>query len=295
MGRVPDQSIFEKVDINGIVPGIIIRHTRPGSEIIKRHWRPELELNMSFKGTTRFFIEGRMEDATPDHLVLINSREVHSSIPYFSKEGNVITGITLQISYSFLKSLFPQYDECYFVPTDEARIQLQNLVIQLSSLYDDPDPNTVKVLTIRIICDITYILLSQCKQIRVDLEEQTTKNPFQKLEGLLLYIHENYSHPLHTAEVAEKFGFSKEYFCRFFKKHTGEAFHQYLTKCRVLQAEKLLSKSSMKISQIAQETGFSDEVSFIQYFRKYYGCTPGNYRKEMLSPPPSRNNLLSRG
>ncbi len=291
---MPDQSIFEKVDINGIVPGFIIRHTRPGSEIIKSHWHPELELDLAFKGTTRFFIEGRLENATPDHLVLVNSREVHSSIPYFPQEGNILTGITVQISYSFLKSLIPQYDECYFVPTDDARKKLQDLVTQLSSLYDNPDPSTIKVRTIGIICDIIYILLSQCKQTRADLGEQTTENPFQKLEGLLLYIHENYSHPLHTAEIAEKFGFSKEYFCRFFKKYTGATFHQYLTKCRILQAEKLLSKGSMKVSQIAQATGFSDENSFIQYFRKYYGCTPGNYRKELDSNPPPGNGQLSR-
>ena len=77
---MPDHGIFEKVEIYGAVPGFIIRHTRPGSQIVKSHWHPELEINTAFEGSSRFFINGRVEDVTPQHIVLVNSREVHSSI-----------------------------------------------------------------------------------------------------------------------------------------------------------------------------------------------------------------------
>ena len=79
--------------------------------------------------------------------------------------------------------------------------------------------------------------------------------------------------------------FSTYFFCRFFKKYTGATFSQYLAKYRVLQAEQLLAQTSKKISEIALETGFADEGSFIQCFRKYYGCTPRNYRKEITQNP----------
>lgn len=72
---MPDHGIFEKVEIYGAVPGFIIRHTRPGSQIVKSHWHPELEINTAFEGSSRFFINGRVEDVTPQHIVLVNSRE----------------------------------------------------------------------------------------------------------------------------------------------------------------------------------------------------------------------------
>ena len=97
-----DHGIFEKVEIHGAAPSLIIQHTRPGSKIVKSHWHPELEINTAFEGSSRFFINGRVEDVTPQHIVLVNSREVHSSIPHFATDGFAITGITLQISYSFL-------------------------------------------------------------------------------------------------------------------------------------------------------------------------------------------------
>lgn len=62
---MPDHGIFEKVEIHGAVPGFIIQHTRPGSKIVKSHWHPELEINTVFEGSSRFFINGRVEDVTP--------------------------------------------------------------------------------------------------------------------------------------------------------------------------------------------------------------------------------------
>ena len=64
-----DYGIYEKVKLNGIVPGRLIRHTRADSAIIKSHWHPELEINTVFEGSSRFFINGRIEDVTPSHVV----------------------------------------------------------------------------------------------------------------------------------------------------------------------------------------------------------------------------------
>ena len=221
---MPDHGIYEKVDIHGPVPGFIIQHTRPGSEIVKSHWHQELEINTAFEGSSRFFINGRVEDVTPQHVVLVNSREVHSSIPYFPTDGFAVTGITLQISYPFLKSLVPNYDDCYFVLTEEANKKIHSLVLALNQWYEQEDTPFLPVLVIRQICEIVYILLTQCCQERGQTGEGVSQEPFQKLEGILSYIHSHYNETLHTAQVAQQFFFSKEYFCRFFKKYTGVTF-----------------------------------------------------------------------
>lgn len=278
---MPEHGFFEKVEINGAVPGFVIRHTRPGSEIVKSHWHPELEINTAFEGSSRFFIDGRVEDVTPQHVVLVNSREIHSSIPYFSTEGFAVTGITLQISYSFMKRLVPNYDDCFFILNEEANAKIHSLILAMNDWYEKGDVPFLQVLVIRQICEIVYILLTQCCQERTNVLEGAFQEPFQKLEEILAFIHDHYNESLHSAQLAQHFFFSKEYFCRLFKKYTGSTFSQYLSKYRVLQAEQLLSQTTKKISEIALEAGFADEGTFIRYFRKYYGCTPGNYRKKI--------------
>ena len=113
---MPDHGIFEKVEIYGAVPGFIIRHTRPGSQIVKSHWHPELEINTAFEGSSRFFINGRVEDVTPQHIVLVNSREVHSSIPYFATDGFAITGNHAANQLLLLKKPDPQFRYMLFRP-----------------------------------------------------------------------------------------------------------------------------------------------------------------------------------
>ncbi len=44
-------------------------------------------------------------------------------------------------------------------------------------------------------------------------------------------------------------------------------FNQYVTQCRVIHAEQLLKDTNTRISEIAQEVGFSDEGSFIAQFK----------------------------
>ena len=146
------------------------------------------------------------------------------------------------------------------------------------------DAAYMNIYVIKQICEIVYILATECCMKREKFEA-TSSESFQRFEHVLNYVHENYSSNLKTSEVAERFFFSKEYFCRLFKKNTGMTFNQYVTQCRVIHAEQLLKDTNTRISEIAQEVGFSDEGSFIAQFKKYYSKTPGNYRKMITKNP----------
>ena len=50
-----------------------------------------------------------------------------------------------------------------------------------------------------------------------------------------------------------------------------------------MNAVRLLNTTDKKVSEIAQETGFSDESRFIACFKEYYQQTPGYYRKQIKS------------
>lgn len=56
------------------------------------------------------------------------------------------------------------------------------------------------------------------------------------------------------------------------------AFRQHV---QLRAARTLLETTTMGLSQIADECGFSDDNYFIRVFRKHYGITPGTYRKNV--------------
>ena len=135
----------------------------------------------------------------------------------------------------------------------------------------------MNIYAIKQICEIVYILATECCMKREKFKA-TSSESFQRFEHVLNYVHENYSSNLKTSEVAERFFFSKNIFA-VYSKNTGMTFNQYVTQCRVIHAEQLLKDTNTRISEIAQEVGFSDEEVFIAQFKKYYSKTPGNYRK----------------
>ncbi|QEN08079.1 helix-turn-helix domain-containing protein [Oceanispirochaeta crateris] len=99
------------------------------------------------------------------------------------------------------------------------------------------------------------------------------------------YIRKNYHRDISLMDTAENLGITRGYLSRLFKEKTGYTFLEYLTFYRLRKALKLLQKSSLKISEIAHQTGFPDDGYFIQLFRRQIGVTPGQYRSGKFKEP----------
>lgn len=74
--------------------------------------------------------------------------------------------------------------------------------------------------------------------------------------------------------------FSHNYVRQIFKQMTGESFTEYLIRRRMETARELLSNPAMKIQDVALKTGYSNQRYFASCFKKYYGCTPTEYRNQ---------------
>ncbi len=77
-------------------------------------------------------------------------------------------------------------------------------------------------------------------------------------------------------QAAATVGMSRFHFLRTFKKATGTPPHVYRTVKRI-EAAKSFIKQGVPLSQIALDTGFSDQSHFTNTFRSYAGATPKQY------------------
>lgn len=77
-------------------------------------------------------------------------------------------------------------------------------------------------------------------------------------------------------DAARAAGFSKNYFCSWFKKLTGTTYNQYLCDVRLLHACTVLQQTG-SVSEACYRSGFRDPSYFVQSFRKKRGCTPKAY------------------
>jgi two-component system response regulator YesN len=83
-------------------------------------------------------------------------------------------------------------------------------------------------------------------------------------------------------ECASRLNYHPVYVSRILKKETGLSFSEYLSRFRMSMAKKWLTDTEMRVSEIANRLNYTNSSTFIRYFNKSEGITPGQYRKAHL-------------
>ncbi len=94
------------------------------------------------------------------------------------------------------------------------------------------------------------------------------------------YLDQNYMREnLSLEDLCLHLHVSPSYFSSVFKKETKKTFHQHLTELRMDRALTLLSAGELRTAQVAREVGLPDPSYFSYCFKKHFGFTPGQARK----------------
>lgn len=105
-----------------------------------------------------------------------------------------------------------------------------------------------------------------------------------RLREILHWIDENAGCDTITQTAAARLiRMSPPAFCRFFRRHTGKTFRDYLGEVRVARACSGLTHLDASIAEIAFRSGFGNLSNFNRRFRKIIGRTPSDYRKTSLT------------
>lgn len=93
------------------------------------------------------------------------------------------------------------------------------------------------------------------------------------------FIENNYFDAnLNLNSIAAHFQISPSYLSRKFKEQYQRSVIDYLYEIRIANSIPLLSRTELKIADIAHMTGFVDSNAFIRIFKKLKGTTPGSCR-----------------
>lgn len=100
--------------------------------------------------------------------------------------------------------------------------------------------------------------------------------------SMLQYMRAHYE-TISLGLLADHFGYDSAYLSKMFRKFTGSNFTSILTKIRMESAQQLLLESPKKIEAIALQIGYDSFDHFSRVFKKTYGMTPTEYRRQHLS------------
>lgn len=80
--------------------------------------------------------------------------------------------------------------------------------------------------------------------------------------------------------LAKSLYFSPTYIRQLFKAKVGESFSDYLFRRRMELAGQLLRSHALKVQEIAERTDYRDQRYFARCFKRFYHCTPTEYRNQ---------------
>jgi AraC-like DNA-binding protein len=95
------------------------------------------------------------------------------------------------------------------------------------------------------------------------------------IEEAFLYDYKDLTLP----ELAKRVNLGTRQTQRLLNKHYNLTFSQKKAEARMSAALLLLKGTTKSIGQISEELGFSSPEHFTNTFKKYYGMTPGSYRR----------------
>jgi AraC-like DNA-binding protein len=101
-----------------------------------------------------------------------------------------------------------------------------------------------------------------------------------RLEGARRLIERNLHKALTRDAVAHEAGFAPRYFSSLFKQRYGVGFERYLRTRRLERACELLRTTELPMARISRDAGFGSDVYFFIAFKRAYGRTPGQYRRQ---------------
>lgn len=95
---------------------------------------------------------------------------------------------------------------------------------------------------------------------------------------LLHYIHENPQIRISIEELAERMHMHPNYFIRYFHSKLGLPPLQYMNLRRIEQSKAFLENTTLPISEIMYQAGFSDISAFSNFFKRHTGMSPQKFR-----------------
>ncbi|WFR55520.1 response regulator [Anaerocolumna sp. AGMB13025] len=127
--------------------------------------------------------------------------------------------------------------------------------------------------------DINKLFLDFSEKLIRQIQEIRYNNSRFLINQALNFINYHYTEKISLDDVAMELSVSKHYLSSVFKKETGENMSIYINKLRIEKAKRLLLESDIKIKEIFEKVGYSDQQYFSKVFKKITGKTVVEYKE----------------
>lgn len=244
----------------------------------KSHWHDNaFEFILVLQGSIHAALSSEKYILRENDMLIVSAEDVHS----FSKieEDNIV--LFFQINCEYFQNVFPNIMQWILfanpISQGSENDYYKTLRYYLAKLfYSLPDSdNPLKEL----IPFLAYCERNLQSTHMIEKKDDITEKQMELFYEIDEYVYTHFTEQIDLSSISESLNYNKYYFSNLIKTITGMNFLEYLNHVRVLAAERFLISTDKNISEIAYDCGFSDIRSLNRYFKKWYSCTPNEYKK----------------
>jgi AraC-like DNA-binding protein len=118
----------------------------------------------------------------------------------------------------------------------------------------------------------------------------------RRLERLWTFIEEHYSDPdIRLKDAARHSGVSTDHLNLLLQRFASTTFHDLLSRYRVERCLQLVHERNYTLTEVYSRCGFNNPTTFERQFKKWVGCIPRDYKRQVKSvePPPELKKPIS--
>jgi AraC-like DNA-binding protein len=238
-------------------------------------------------GEGKYHIEGRMYEVKEGDLLILNPGVRHQAILRQDRETP-----TTEFFVGFCDIQIPGYPHNYLpIPegghilhtSGELRQRISRLCASMeieNTVYREGRYFMMKAYLMQL---ILVVIREQCEPVVPNVGYAfESVNKKYVVEQVLNYLENHYSEKISLDRIAGNMYLSPFYISRIFKSETGDTPISHLIDIRMEKAKELLQQKDYSVQEIAALVGYDDAYHFSKLFKKRYGISPSQVRKQAL-------------
>ena len=255
------------------------QHSRDGVTV-SAHWHEYVEFLWLREGHLTAVVQADTYELEPGDLLVINSGELHMT--RFCRRFSSSPYVLIQLSETCLGDYFPGKDALRFQTLISGSEIAENPALlkalsEMQRLFEANEDGYQLLFRARF-CEFLYALYKGYATTDLPHTENGASRDLNRVMDVVSWVRERYREPLCLEDAAAHLNISKEYFCRIFKKYTGQTFLDYLCVTRTTQFYEQLRSSNLSIPELMEANGLTNYKTFLRTFRSLYGTTPQKMR-----------------
>lgn len=264
------------------------RGAAPAMALPHRH--DDLELNLVIRGRLDYLFGGTRVSVPAGHIALFWGATPHRLLDS-SSEGDDGPGDICWVHIPLSTVLgwgLPDAEIGEVLLSRPIIVPIQTAARDVETMFEAwerelayDDTRTIALLEVHALVRRLLHIEAEEPGHRIDRRPATTTDALRHVSEMAQFTVINFREPITPADITQAVHLNATYAMSLFRRAVGTTLGDYLTRCRVTEAQRLLVTTTMTASEIAVASGFGSQSSFYTHFTRACGVPPREYRARL--------------